>query len=152
MKQKTKITKNVIEDGMIFTVGGHAQIYPVIPEAFFVESEILNKYEEDNPNIENTKREFIQSTGRKIKDILKCLIHQPFTFSEEKLFKANEGGSEIYGDEDQRNTTNITTNQSSEEIKKEANSNFQAVSGQYTNDHESRKLIKVYWHTNTSSI
>lgn len=139
---KDKITKNVIEDGMMFTVGGHTQIIPVIPEAFFVESEILNKYEEDNPNIENTKREFIQSTGRKIKDILEMPDTTTIHLSEEKLFKANEGGSEIYGDEEQRSTSNITTNQSSEEINKEANSNFQAISGQYTDDHESRRIDK----------
>jgi hypothetical protein len=139
---KDKITKNVVEDGMIFTVGGHIQSLPVMTEAFYVESDILNKYEEDNPNIENTKREFIQSTGQKIKDILEMPDTSTIHLSEEKLFKANEGGSEVYGDEEQRNSCNITTNQSSEDIKKEANSNFQAISGQYTDEHESRRIDK----------
>jgi preprotein translocase subunit YajC len=53
---KEKITKNVVEDGMVFTVGGHTKILPVLPEAYLIESEILNKYEEDNPSIESSKK------------------------------------------------------------------------------------------------
>lgn len=139
---KEKITKNVVEDGMVFTVGGHTKIFPVLPDAFLTESEILNRYEEDNPSIESSKREFLLSTGRRIKDILEMPDTGMITISEENLFKANEGISEVSSDDDQRNNSNVTTNQSLEEIKKEANSGFQAISGEYTNDHESRRIDK----------
>lgn len=139
---KEKITKNVVEDGMIFTVGGHTKILPVLPEAFQIESEILNKYEENNPHTEKSKRDYIQSTGRLLKEILDTPDATTFNFSEESLFKANEGGSELYGDEEQGNPYDSTTNQSIEEIKKEANIGFKAISGEFTNDHESRRIDK----------
>lgn len=139
---KEKITKNVVEDGMVFTVGGHTKILPVLPEAYLIESEILNKYEEDNPSIESSKKEFIQSTGRLLKEVLDNPDATTISLSEENLFKANEGGSEVYGDEDQRNSFNSTNNQSNAEIQKEANKGFKAVSGEFSNDHESRRIDK----------
>lgn len=139
---KEKITKNVVEDGMVFTVGGHTKILPVLPEAYLIESEILNKYEEDNPSIESSKKEFIQSTGRLLKDVLDNPDATTISLSEENLFKANEGGSEVYGDEDQRNSFNSTNNQSNAEIQREANKGFKAISGEFSNDHESRRIDK----------
>ena len=38
---KETITKNVVEDGMVFTVGGHTKILPVLPEAYLIESKIF---------------------------------------------------------------------------------------------------------------
>lgn len=139
---KEKITKNVVEDGMMFTVGGHTKILPVLPEAYLIESEILNKYEEDNPIIESSKKEFIQSTGRLLKEVLDNPNTTTIKLSEENLFKANEGGSDVYGDEDQRSTFNTTNNQSLDEIKSEANKDFKAIAGEFTNDHESRRIDK----------
>ena len=139
---KEKITKNVVEDGMVFTVGGHTKILPVLPDAYLIESEILNKYEEDNPNIESSKREFIQSTGRLLKDVLDNSSATTINLSEEKLFKENEGGSNVYGNEDQLSSFNTTNNQSNDAIQKEANTGFKAVKGEITNDHESRRIDK----------
>lgn len=139
---KEKITKNVVEDGMVFTVGGHTKILPVLPDAYLIESEILNKYEEENPSIESSKRAFIQSTGRLLKDVLDNSTATTINLSEEKLFKENEGGSDVYGDEEQRNNFNSTNNQSDDEIQKEANNGFKAIQGEITNDHESRRIDK----------
>lgn len=139
---KERITKNVVEDGMVFTVGGHTKILSVLPEAYLIESKILNKYEEDNPSIEVSKKEFIQTTGRMLKEVLDNPDTTTISLSEENLFKANEGGSDVYGDEEQRNNINTTSNQSSDEIKKEANKDFKAITGEFNNDHESRKINK----------
>ncbi|EOZ8645325.1 hypothetical protein ACQWTT_001076 [Acinetobacter baumannii] len=139
---KDKITKNVVEDGMVFTVGGHIKILPVLPEAYLIESEILNKYEQNNPNTEKSKREYIQTTGKLLKEILDTPEVSTFNFSEESLFKANEGGSEGFPDEDQSNSLNTTFNQTKEEIQKEANTGFKAIVGEFTDDHESRRIDK----------
>lgn len=139
---KEKITKNVIEDGMVFTVGGHTKILPVLPDAYLIESEILNKYEEDNPSIESSKREFIQATGRLLKDALHNTSATTINLVEEKIFKENEGGTATYSEDDQPRSVLPTSNQSKDEILKEANTGFLAITGQITNDHESRRINK----------
>lgn len=139
---KEKITKNVVEDGMEFTVGGHSKFHPVLPDGYLIESEILNKFEEENPNIVNSKKDFISATGELLKVIIEKSENSTIHISEEQLFKTKEGDEDIYGDEEERKLFNSSSNQSVDEIKNDANKGFQAIAGEYTDEHKSRRIDK----------
>lgn len=143
-ERKEKITKNVVEDGMAFTVGGHSKFINVLPENHQIESETINEYELKFNSDLNLKKE----TTKERSDVLKKILTQDLSIdflSESNILSNKEGKakddhqrinsfSSHYGDKFQ--------GQSNGEIEAEANKGFQAIKGQYDDSHESRRIDK----------
>lgn len=95
---KSKITHEVVEDGMTFTVGGHSKFDPVLPKQYQVQSSVVEKYNIDNPTQNNINNALMASVSA-VKELIIQEENAPH-LSENEIFDKNEGtGEEIYGKE-----------------------------------------------------
>lgn len=162
-EKKRKITHEVVEDGMTFTVGGHTKFDPVLPESYMIESQTLINYK-DNQNEENINKALLQSVSA-VKELLMQEENKK-PISENELFDRNEGdGKEIYGEEAKPNLQFGSVNdsdptqigdfvkQSDEDIAKEANKGYVAPQ-QISDTDNSRAIDKgiLYYETQFNAL
>ena len=115
-----KRTKNVVEDGMVFTVGGHTKVFEVLPKALLVESDSLAAFEAEYSINSEESEELINARSQKLKSFLEKDIPLKLVLEKDILnSKENE-----------------------QDIDDEDNSPIKTIKDQYNNSHESRKIDK----------
>lgn len=135
---KNKITHEVVEDGMSFTVGGHSKFDPILPKSYHISSEVIEKYNLNNPIQQNINQALMESVSA-VKELIIQEENKP-QLSENEIFDKNEGnGEEVYGKDanpiltintpvDSLSNENLKefVKQSDEDIKNEANKGYVA--------------------------
>ncbi|NNH79190.1 hypothetical protein HLH17_16355 [Acinetobacter sp. ANC 5380] len=113
-------TKNVVEDGMIFTVGGHTKLLPVLPDSYLVESQVLTEFEREYAADSDSLDHLTLERSQKLKEVLDRDDSLDLVSEQEVLEKK----------------------ESLTQHDEEDNSPIKAIKDQYTNSHESRRMDK----------
>lgn len=162
---KNKITHEVVEDGMTFTVGGHSKFDPVLPKTYQVESSVIRKYNENNP-IQNNINKALMDSVTAVKELIIQEENTPH-LSENEIFDKNEGrGEDVYGTEvsavlkinqpveslDNENVKEFVK-QSDEDIANEANKGYVAPS-ELSDSDSSRAIDKgiMFYQTQFNAL
>lgn len=122
---KKKITHEVVEDGMKFTVGGHIPFHNILPKQLLINSTPLNDYEINTP-IEKNIEKALNDSVQVVKELL---IHEELEENSSNK-KESENTSIIIKALDAESDIDaaivVDSNQSEEEWAKEANDGFVA--------------------------
>lgn len=141
---KKNITKNVIEDGMVFTVGGHTLKYPILPDPFLIESEVLKKYKDEHPLAKEASRQYSIKAKQLLNELISTNPDDYQDIDEEALFDAKENDHS----DNNEPKSKVKLNKVSTENKYVVSS----IKDEYTDDHESRRvdlgLLSYEYHYN----
>lgn len=120
---KKKITHEVVEDGMKFTVGGHIPFHNVLPKQLLIDSKPLNDYEVNIPIEQNIEKALNDS----VQVVKELLIHEEIdeNLSDKTDTKTTSIKNKVLNAESDIETAIVVdSNQSEEERAKEANDGF----------------------------
>lgn len=135
---RNQITKGVIEDGMIFTVGGHNKFVPLLPEHRQLKSKVLLKLAESLPD--DKKIIDLKLKSDAVRDLIETQEREEVEISEKATFVKNEGELDDLLAESGK-PLNKAENQTKEKIKEEADEGLISIES-LDNDDVSRSISK----------